>query len=105
MTLDPASMAAWLVAGAFAGLLARPALGGGGPGPLGDLADGLIGALVGGFLAGLLLPGVGLAGSGPAALVGAVVLVGAVRATSGGPRMAEPPQLPDEPRRVDVPPR
>ncbi len=83
MTLDPASMAAWLFAGVFAGLLARPAPGAGGPGPLGDLADGLIGALLGGFLAGLLLPGAGLVGSGLAALVGAVVLVGAIRAAGG----------------------
>lgn len=85
MTLDSASMAAWLVAGAFAGLLARPALGGGGLGLFGDLADGLIGALVGGFLAGLLLPSVGLVGSGLAPLVGAVVLVGAIRAAGGRP--------------------
>ena len=50
---------------------------GGGFGIIGDLVVGLIGALIGGFLIGLLFPGtsVGLIGSIVVAVVGAVILV------------------------------
>jgi uncharacterized membrane protein YeaQ/YmgE (transglycosylase-associated protein family) len=57
MTLNPGGIVAWLVVGLLAGWLAAKVMGGGGYGLLGDVVLGLIGALVGGFLFGLLRGG------------------------------------------------
>ena len=57
MTLNPGGIVAWLIVGLVAGWLAAKVMGGGGYGLFGDIALGLIGALVGGFLFGLLRGG------------------------------------------------
>jgi uncharacterized membrane protein YeaQ/YmgE (transglycosylase-associated protein family) len=84
MELRPGGIIAWIVVGLIAGWLAGLVMRGGGYGVIGDLVVGLIGALIGGFLVGLLVPGsVGLIGSIIVAFIGAVVFVAILRAVSG----------------------
>lgn len=79
----------WIIVGLIAGWLANTVMKGSGQGLLGNLIMGIIGAIVGGFLAGPLL-GVEDAMSGiniPSILIaflGAVVVIAIVRALSGG---------------------
>jgi len=54
MELQPGSILAWLVVGLTAGWLADKVAEGGGFGVIGNIVLGLIGALFGGFLFGLL---------------------------------------------------
>jgi uncharacterized membrane protein YeaQ/YmgE (transglycosylase-associated protein family) len=69
-----------LVAGWLAGKVSR----GSGYGLIGDIVVGLIGALIGGFLAGLIFHGsVGLLGSIIIAFIGAVILLAVLRAFGG----------------------
>src|SRR5437763_16290440 len=75
----------WLVVGLIAGFLASVIMRGGGYGVIGDIVVGLVGALIGGFLANLL----GLGASGPVgaiiiAFIGACILIALIRAFSGG---------------------
>jgi uncharacterized membrane protein YeaQ/YmgE (transglycosylase-associated protein family) len=73
----------WLIVGLIAGVLARYAIGGIGHGLLGDMAVGMVGAVVGGWLfarLGLRSPFHGLAGSIFVAFIGAVVLLLVLRA-------------------------
>ncbi len=58
---------------------------GGGYGLIGDIVVGIIGAFVGGFLFGIVLPGssVGLIGSIVVAFIGAVILIAVLRAVTG----------------------
>ena len=55
---------------------------GGGYGVIGDIIVGLVGALIGGFLANLLLPGAnfGLIGSIIVAIIGACILIAILHA-------------------------
>jgi uncharacterized membrane protein YeaQ/YmgE (transglycosylase-associated protein family) len=71
----------FLVVGVLAGWLAGKLVKGGGFGLVGDLAVGIVGALVGGFLFNSLgiSAGGGLIGSIIVATIGAVVLLFAVR--------------------------
>jgi uncharacterized membrane protein YeaQ/YmgE (transglycosylase-associated protein family) len=62
VVLHPGGIVAWLVIGLVAGWLAARVMGGGGYGMFGDLALGLVGALVGGLLFGLLRGGDGSVG-------------------------------------------
>ena len=55
MHLDPGGLIAWLIVGLVAGWLAGQLMKGGGYGLIGDIILGIIGALVGGFLASRLL--------------------------------------------------
>jgi uncharacterized membrane protein YeaQ/YmgE (transglycosylase-associated protein family) len=77
---------AWIIIGLIAGWLAGLVMKGGGYGILGDIIVGIIGALVGGFLASALL-GVGITGFDLPSLIiaflGAVVLIAIVRALPG----------------------
>ena len=57
MQLDPGGLIAWLVVGLIAGWLAGQFMRGGGYGLVGDIVLGILGALIGGFIFGLLLPG------------------------------------------------
>ena len=81
------SLIAWIVIGLVAGWLAGSVMKGGGYGLVGNLIVGVLGALVGGFLAGILFGGDFLQGINLVTLVtaflGAVVLIAVVRALPG----------------------
>jgi uncharacterized membrane protein YeaQ/YmgE (transglycosylase-associated protein family) len=79
---------AWIIVGLIAGWLAGLVMKGGSYGILGDIILGIIGAIVGGFLAGALfgvpdpISGIDLS-TILVAFLGAVVVVAIVRALSG----------------------
>jgi uncharacterized membrane protein YeaQ/YmgE (transglycosylase-associated protein family) len=78
----------WLVVGLIAGFLASRVMRGGGYGLIGDIIVGIVGALIGGFLAGTLLNipdavnGINLT-SILVAFIGAVILIALLRLVSG----------------------
>ncbi len=77
----------WLIIGLIAGFLASRVMRGGGYGLIGDIVVGIIGAFIGGWLAGLLgLGASGLIGSIIVAFIGACVLIALLHAISGGSR-------------------
>jgi uncharacterized membrane protein YeaQ/YmgE (transglycosylase-associated protein family) len=82
------SILAWIVLGLIAGWLAGQVMKGGGYGLIGDLVLGIIGAIVGGFLTGVLLGRDMVNGfnieSIVVAFIGAVILVAVSRAFSRG---------------------
>ena len=77
----------WIIVGLIAGWLAGMVMKGGGYGVVGDIIVGIIGALLGGFLAGALFHITGLTGfdlrSLLIAFLGAVILIAIVRALPG----------------------
>ena len=79
---------AWLVVGLIAGWLASQVMRGGGYGLIGDIIVGIVGALIGGFLAANLLNmpnavnGINIT-SILVAFVGAVILLAILRVVSG----------------------
>ncbi len=79
---------AWLVVGLIAGWLASMVMRGGGYGLIGDIIVGIVGALIGGFLASTLLnipdamTGINIT-SILVAFVGAVILIAVLRLFSG----------------------
>ncbi len=83
---------AWIVVGLVAGFLASQVMKGRGSGLLGDLVLGVVGALLGGFLASVLLKmpdavnGINVT-SILVAFVGAVILIALLRAISGRRRL------------------
>ena len=83
---------AWIVVGLIAGWLAGRVMRGGGYGLIGDIIVGIVGAVLGGFLAAQLL-GIPNAVSGInvmsvlVAFVGAVILLAILRAVSGRRRL------------------
>lgn len=75
----------WLVVGLIAGFLASVVMRGGGYGVVGDIIVGLVGALIGGFLAGLFgISSTNLLASIIIAFIGACILIAILRAVSGG---------------------
>ena len=78
----------WLVVGLVAGFLASQVMRGGGYGLIGDIIVGIVGALIGGFLAATLLNipdavnGINFT-SILVAFVGAVILIALLRLVSG----------------------
>ena len=84
---------AWLVVGLIAGWLASRVMRGGGYGLVGDIVVGVVGALIGGFLASTLLKipdavnGINIT-SILVAFIGAVILLAIVRAVGGRRRLA-----------------
>ncbi len=78
----------WLVVGLIAGFLASQVMRGGGYGLIGDIIVGIVGALIGGFLAATLLNipdavnGINIT-SILVAFVGAVILIALLRLVSG----------------------
>ncbi len=84
---------AWLVVGLIAGWLASIVMRGGGYGLIGDIIVGIVGALIGGFLAANLLNmpdavnGINVT-SILVAFVGAVILIAILRLVSGRRRLA-----------------
>ncbi len=81
----------WLIVGLIAGWLASQVMKGGGSGLVGDIVVGVVGALIGGFLAGNLLGipnavnGINLS-SIVVAFLGAVILIAVLRMISGRKR-------------------
>ncbi len=81
---------AWIIVGLIAGWLAGAVMRGGGYGLVGDIIIGIVGAIIGGFLAGALfgipnaVNGINV-GSIIVAFLGAIVLIAILRAV-GGPR-------------------
>lgn len=81
----------WIVVGLLAGWLAGSVMRGGGYGLLGDIIVGIVGALVGGYIAANFLGmpdavnGINL-GSIVVAFLGAVVVIAILRVLSGGSR-------------------
>jgi uncharacterized membrane protein YeaQ/YmgE (transglycosylase-associated protein family) len=79
---------AWIVVGLIAGWLASQVMRGGGYGLVGDIIVGIVGAVIGGFLAGQFLNmpnavnGINVP-SIAVAFVGAVILIGLLRLVSG----------------------
>jgi uncharacterized membrane protein YeaQ/YmgE (transglycosylase-associated protein family) len=78
----------WIIVGGIAGWLASAVVEGGGMGIVADVIVGIVGALIGGFLLSLLLPGTfGLdgfnLGSLIVAFIGAVILLAVVRLFTG----------------------
>jgi uncharacterized membrane protein YeaQ/YmgE (transglycosylase-associated protein family) len=84
---------AWLVVGLIAGFLASQVMRGGGYGLIGDIIVGVVGALIGGFLAATLLNipnavnGINVT-SIFVAFIGAVILIAILRMVSGRRRLA-----------------
>jgi uncharacterized membrane protein YeaQ/YmgE (transglycosylase-associated protein family) len=78
--LHPGGLIAWLVVGLVAGWLAGKVMKGAGYGFIGDIIVGLVGAVIGGFLFGLLVTGdAGFWGSILVAFLGACILIVIVR--------------------------
>ncbi len=79
---------AWIVVGLIAGFLAGKVMRGGGYGLIGDIIVGIVGAVIGGFLAATFLNmpdavnGINIT-SILVAFVGAVILIAILRALSG----------------------
>jgi uncharacterized membrane protein YeaQ/YmgE (transglycosylase-associated protein family) len=85
ITLHPGGIIAWLAVGLIAGWAAGKVMRGTGYGLFGDLLVGLIGALVGGFVFGLIVTGdAGFWGSIFVAFLGACVLIMLVRFVAPG---------------------
>ena len=82
---------AWLVVGLIAGWLAGQVMKGGGYGLVGDIVVGVIGALLGGFLAGALFGIDGISGINVTTIVvaflGAVILIAILRMLPGRSRV------------------
>ena len=78
----------WIVLGLVAGWLAGQFMKGGGYGLIGDIVLGIVGAIVGGFLTGLLLGRDMISGfnieSVIVAFIGAIILIAISRAFSRG---------------------
>ena len=83
---------AWIVVGLIAGWLAGQVMRGGGYGIVGDVIVGIVGAVIGGFLAGEFLnmqnavSGINVT-SVVVAFVGALILIGILRLVSGRRRI------------------
>ena len=81
------SILSWLVVGLIAGWLAGQVMKGGGYGIVGDIIVGVVGALVGGFIASLLLGGDFITGFNlgtiVVAFVGSIILIAILRAFPG----------------------
>jgi len=86
------TIVAWLVVGLIAGWLASQVMRGGGYGLIGDIIVGVVGALLGGFLATTLLKmpnpvnGINVT-SILVAFIGAVILIAILRMVSGRRRL------------------
>ena len=83
---------AWIVVGLIAGWLASQVMRGGSYGLIGDIIVGIVGAVIGGYLAGQLnIPGAAVTGinvtSVLVAFVGAVILIAILRLVSGRRRL------------------
>jgi uncharacterized membrane protein YeaQ/YmgE (transglycosylase-associated protein family) len=84
IALSPGGIIAWLVMGFIAGWLAGLVMKGGGYGIVVDIIIGLVGAVIGGYVFGLLdIGGLGFLGSMVVAFLGACLLIMIVRFAAG----------------------
>ena len=84
---DPGSWLAWIIVGLIAGAVAARVVAGRGFGCVADMVVGIAGALIGGYLLGVLFNvngTVGFWGSIVVAFIGAAVLLSALKFLSGG---------------------
>jgi len=84
---DPGSWLSWIVVGLIAGAVAARVVAGRGFGCIADIVVGIAGALIGGYLLGLLFGfsgTVGFLGSIVVAFIGAAVLLSVLKVLSGG---------------------
>ena len=87
LVTDPGSWLSWIVVGLIAGAVAARVVAGRGFGCIADIVVGVAGALIGGYLLGLLFNvsgTVGFWGSVVVAFIGAAVLLSALKIVSGG---------------------
>jgi uncharacterized membrane protein YeaQ/YmgE (transglycosylase-associated protein family) len=85
VTLEPGNLLAWIVVGLIAGAIAGRIVAGRGFGCLADIAVGVVGAFVGGFVVSLFIHGqYGFFGSILVAILGAVIFLAVLRGLSGG---------------------
>ncbi len=85
VTPDPGGVVAWILVGLIAGALASRVVAGRGFGCLADLAVGVVGAFIGGYLLGLFVTGTtGFIGTILVAFVGACLLLALLKALAGG---------------------
>lgn len=79
------SLLGWIIIGGLAGAVAGKIMRGAGFGIIGDIIVGIVGALVGVFLLSFLISAdLGIIGSFIVALLGACILLGLLRAVTGG---------------------
>jgi uncharacterized membrane protein YeaQ/YmgE (transglycosylase-associated protein family) len=85
------NIVAWLVVGLIAGWLAGQVMKGGGYGLVGDIVVGVVGALLGGFLAGVIFGGDYISGINVTTIIvaflGAIVLIAIIRMLPGRSRV------------------
>src|SRR5258708_33362710 len=92
MELSPGGIIAWIIVGLIAGWAASVVSRGHGYGLIGDLVIGLVGALIGGFLAGLFIQGsAGFIGTIIIALLRALILLFILRLVRRRPAPAPSP--------------
>jgi uncharacterized membrane protein YeaQ/YmgE (transglycosylase-associated protein family) len=86
VNLDPGSWIAWIIVGLVSGAIAARVVAGRGFGCIADIVVGVAGAIIGGFVLGLLgVSGTfGFWGSIVVAFIGAAVLLAGLRLLSGG---------------------
>src|SRR5213082_3626534 len=87
LNLDPGSWLAWIVVGLIAGAVAARVVAGRGFGCIADIVVGIAGAIIGGYLLGLLfnMSGtVGLLGSIVVSFIGAAILLSVLQRLSVG---------------------
>jgi uncharacterized membrane protein YeaQ/YmgE (transglycosylase-associated protein family) len=87
MNLEPGSWVAWIIVGLISGAVAARVVAGRGFGCIADIIVGVAGAIIGGYLLGVIfhMSGtVGFFGSIVVAFIGAAVLLAALKMLSGG---------------------
>lgn len=87
LNLDPGSWLSWIIVGLIAGAIAARVVAGRGFGCIADIAVGVAGAIIGGFLLSALFGAsgtVGFWGSIVVAFIGAAVLLAGLKLLSGG---------------------
>jgi uncharacterized membrane protein YeaQ/YmgE (transglycosylase-associated protein family) len=86
VNLDPGSWLAWIIVGLISGAIAARVVAGRGFGCIADIVVGVAGAIIGGFVLGLLgVSGTfGFWGSIVVAFIGAAVLLAGLKLLSGG---------------------
>src|SRR5437867_7737377 len=87
LNLDPGSWIAWIIVGLIAGAIAARVVAGRGFGCIADIVVGIAGAIIGGYLLGLVfnMSGtVGFLGSIVVAFIGAAVLLAVLKLLTGG---------------------
>lgn len=86
VNLDPGSWLSWIVVGLISGAIAARVVAGRGFGCIADIVVGVAGAIIGGFVLGLLgfSGSFGFWGSIVVAFIGAAVLLAGLKLLSGG---------------------